>query len=77
MENPSVVERIVHFLTGTTPGKKKKLETACRRASDKIDVAVKERVKARKDNEQAHEEFKQAAERQHMLTTSVILKHGG
>ena len=45
-EGTNLLERIVKFFTGKTPGLAKKNDVVCKHASEKIDAGAKERHKA-------------------------------
>lgn len=74
MKNPSLIEKVARFFTGRTPGLAKENEASCKRSSDKIDVAAKNRAASNKALRDAQKELNQTLEENVVLTESVFLK---
>lgn len=73
-KEPTLIDRVVKFFTGKTPGLAKENEELCERSSSQIDASAKERYKASVKFRQAQAEFKESIDENVHLTESVFIK---
>lgn len=74
MRKTTLLDRVVKFVTGRTPGLAKENEATCKRSSDQIDSSGKERYSASVNFRNAQSELKGEIDRNVTLNESVFIK---
>ena len=74
MRKTTLLDRVVKFITGKTPGLSKENEAVCKRSSDQIDISSKERYKASVNFSKAQEELTETIDHNVALNESVFIK---
>lgn len=70
----TLLDRVVKFFTGKTPGLSKRAEESCKKSSDQIDSSEKERYKASVNFRTAQSALKNEIDKNVALNESVYIK---